>query len=142
MAARKSGDTQPCTRADAINRLRQAEALVEVADMVIAGLDDDVATPGVAAALAVLAGIAASDAACCARLRERPRGRDHMDAVPILRMVHPNGEEMARDLARLLRKKDDAHYGVHFVGRGEAEDMVRWAKRITGNAATLVEVTS
>jgi hypothetical protein len=42
----------------------------------LALLDDtDSATPGVAAALAVLAGVAASDAACCAKLRKRARGQ-------------------------------------------------------------------
>ncbi|HZN18923.1 MAG TPA: hypothetical protein VFB84_12225 [Micromonosporaceae bacterium] len=42
-------------------------AFLEVAEMVGAE-QDELATPGVAAALAVLAGIAASDAVCCAAL--------------------------------------------------------------------------
>ena len=68
---RSGGRAQPCDRSDALNRLLQAEAFVTAAALV---LEDgtDVARPGVAAALAVLAGIAASDAACCARL-----GADH-----------------------------------------------------------------
>jgi hypothetical protein len=56
------------------------------ADLVL-GDDSDLATPSVAAALAVLAGIAASDAACCARLGRRPRGQDHATATTLLRTV-------------------------------------------------------
>jgi hypothetical protein len=36
-------------------------------------------TENVAASLAVLAGIAASDASCCAALGRRPREQDHLD---------------------------------------------------------------
>lgn len=142
MAAHKNTRTQDCTREEALNRLRQAETFIEVADMVIAGGDDDVASPGVAAALAVLAGIAASDAACCAQLKVRPRGQDHMDAVAVLEGVHPLGPEMAKDLRRLLTNKNDAHYGLHFVGRGDAQKMVDWSKRLTGNARNVVEATA
>jgi hypothetical protein len=75
MAGRTSKTrTQDCSRQDALSRLQQAESFVDVADMVITGGETEFATPGVAAALAVLAGIAASDAACCAKLRVRPRG--------------------------------------------------------------------
>lgn len=59
-----------CTPAQAGSRLQQAEAFVMAADLVISDATNT-ATPGVAAALAVLAGIAASDAACCAKLRKR-----------------------------------------------------------------------
>ena len=64
MAGRR---TAGCTPADARSRLQQAEAFLETADLVLSD-DTDTATPGVAAALAVPAGIAASDAACCAKL--------------------------------------------------------------------------
>lgn len=65
--------TQPCDLAQARSRLRQAESFIEAAGLVLLmAEDDDVAPPGVAAALAVLAGIAASDAACCAKLKARP----------------------------------------------------------------------
>lgn len=54
--------TKACTREDAVVRLAQAESFLLVADLV-RGDATDVATPSVAASLAVLAGIAASDAA-------------------------------------------------------------------------------
>ncbi|HWH32493.1 MAG TPA: hypothetical protein VNU01_07460 [Egibacteraceae bacterium] len=74
--------------------------------------DTDAVAPGVAASLAVLAGIAASDAACCARLKVRARGTDHQEAVALLAGVEPHGKRMARDLDRILKRKDDAHYGL------------------------------
>ncbi len=59
-----AGRTQECGREQARVRLAQAQAFLEVADLI--GDDpDELATPNVAAALAVLAGIAAADAACC-----------------------------------------------------------------------------
>lgn len=126
--------TQPCSRDDALSRLRQAQSFVEVADMVATGSDDDIATPGVAAALAVLAGTAAADAACCATLKVRPRGQDHTEAAPMLATVHPHGPQMSKDLQRLLNRKDDVHDGLQLIGKGDAEKMVQWAKRIVGTA--------
>jgi hypothetical protein len=111
--------TADCTPAQGRSRLRQAEAFVMVADLVLSD-DTDTATPGVAAALAVLAGIAASDAACCAKLRKRARGQDHTEAIKLLRAVVPHGEDMARDLGRLLAAKDESHYGVTLVDRAKA----------------------
>ncbi|MGH3951280.1 MAG: hypothetical protein ACRDSE_19545 [Pseudonocardiaceae bacterium] len=93
--------------------------------------DADAASPGVAAALAVLAGIAASDAACCAGLKKRPRGQDHVEAVKVLRTVDPHGAAMANDLRRLLASKDEAHYGIALVDRGKAQRLVGYAKRMT-----------
>ncbi|MBA3303132.1 MAG: hypothetical protein H0U26_04590 [Acidimicrobiia bacterium] len=141
MAATKGRRSQPCDRAEALNRLTQAESFVEVAELVAAAEGDSVATPNVAAALAVLAGVAASDAACCARLKERPRGQDHRDAVTLLEGVHPRGGQMAKDLQRLLARKDDAQHGVLMGSRRDTGRMVEWAKRITGLARTVLEAT-
>ena len=76
MSPRGGSRTQQCGAEHARTRLSQARAFLEVADLV-GDEHDNVATPGVAAALAVLAGIAASDAACCAVPGERSRGQDH-----------------------------------------------------------------
>ena len=136
--AKPASRTKACTRADALVRLAQAESLILVAELV---LDDatDVATPGVAASLAVLAGIAASDAACCAKLKLRSRGDSHHDAVAILETVAPHGAAMAKDLKRLIDRKDDSHYGLAFISAGEATKMVAWASRLTATARTVVE---
>lgn len=93
--------------------------------------DSDAATPGVAAALAVLGGIAASDAACCAKLRMRARGQAHSEAVRVVRAVEPHGPALAGDLGKLLASKDDSHYGMTLVDRGKALRLVSYAKRMT-----------
>lgn len=129
---------QNCNRPDALNRLTQAESFVEVAELVLAD-DTSTTNPGVAASLAVLAGIAASDAACCAKLRKRARGQSHDEAVALLATVAPHGNEMAKDLGRLLRRKNDSHYGAAFVSRSDAKDLVGFAKRLVARARTAVE---
>lgn len=119
--------TVPCSRADARVRLRQAEALVLVAEIC---LDDesDVATPGVAAALAVLAAIAASDAACCVKLGKRSRGQHHEEAVALVRGIHPDGHRMSKLLGDVLATKDDSHYGTVLVSDGKAQMLVKKAR--------------
>lgn len=127
---------QPCTRDDAGTRLADARSMLVVADLVV----DDDTIPGVAAALAVLAGIAASDAACCAVLGSRHRGQNHLDAAKLLETVEPNGPTMAKDLRRLLSRKDDAHYGLGTLAAGEERKMVEWARRLLRAAVATLEV--
>lgn len=131
--------TADCGPGDARSRLARASLYLEVATLVVSD-ESEVATANVAASMAVLAGIAGSDAACCARLKVRPRGQDHRDALDVLRTVDPGGESMAKDLARLLAKKDDAHYGVGVVAIGTANDMIKWARRLVDAARVAVEM--
>ena len=137
MNARQGPRTQECTQDHARVRLRQAEAAFEIAKLILD--EDDLAMPGTAAALAVISGIAASDAACCARLGRRARGDAHIQAADVLETVAPGGQEMAKDLRRLINRKDDAHYGMAFVSRSDAEAMIRWAGRLLGLATTAVQ---
>ncbi len=58
--------------------------------------------------LTVLAGIAVSYAACCAKLKKRSRGQGHAEAVKLGRAVVPHGEAMAKDLGRLLAAKHES----------------------------------
>ena len=74
MSPRVAGRAEACGRREAQARLDQARAFLDVAKLV-GEQDDDLATPNVAASLAVLAGIAASDAVCCAVLGRRPEVR-------------------------------------------------------------------
>lgn len=128
---RSSGRTTKCDPSDARTRLRQAEAFVSVAELVFSEQDDEEPLfNGVAAALAVLAGIAASDAACCARLGRRSRGQDHARAVDLVRTVQPDGAALAKDLARLLAIKDNVHYGALVVSLPDAKAAVTWARRM------------
>ncbi len=91
--------------------------------------EDNINLSGVAAALAVLAGIAAADAACCRRFGVRSRGQDHAQAVELVKQVLPHGAELARDLDRLLDLKDNAHYGILGVSDSDARKAVEWAHR-------------
>jgi hypothetical protein len=76
MSPRSVGRTQNCGEVDGQVRLDQARAFLEVAELV-GTEDDELATPSVATALAVLAGIAAADAACCTVLGRRTRNPPH-----------------------------------------------------------------
>lgn len=130
--------TRQCDRREAQNRLVQAEQFLLVASLVIDD-ESDVAGPGVAGALAVLAGIAASNAACRARLAEHARGQSHKEAVGLLTTVEPGGKEMAKDLGRLLQRKDDTQYGTTFVAAADAGQMFKWATRLVGRVRRAVE---
>lgn len=127
---------QPCSKADATTRLRHATRFLEVAELV-AEEGDDLDYSSASAALAVLAGIAASDAACCAALGRRGRGQDHKEAATLVENIKPGGKKAATSLRRLLGLKDEAHYGLFDVGGQQlksalrqAHDLVEFAQRI------------
>jgi hypothetical protein len=135
MSPRAAARTQACSEADAANRLRHASKFLEVAELV-AGQGEDIDYSSPAAALAVLAGIAASDAACCQALGRRARGQEHRSAVDLLERVQPGGKRAANSLKRLLNIKDEAHYGLFNVGgqdlktaMRQASELVRFAER-------------
>jgi hypothetical protein len=137
MSPRPTGRTQLCGADHARVRLAQARAFLDVAEM-IGAEQDELATPGTAAALAVLAGIAASDAACCAALGQRSRGQEHRLAVGLLEQLAPDGPAMAKDLDRLLAVKDDAHYGLLHLSSQRATSALRQARRLVESAAVHV----
>jgi hypothetical protein len=81
--------------------------------MIIDEADPDPDWASAAAALAVLAGIHASDAACCKALGRRSRGQDHHDAEALLEQIEPGGRLAANAMRRLINMKDEAHYGFY-----------------------------
>jgi hypothetical protein len=123
--------TATCDRQDAVTRLTHARKFLEVAELVAPDFAEGNAN--VAASLAVLAGIAASDSLCCFRLGRRSRSQDHHDAESLLQQIVPEGHEAAQRLRRLLDLKDSAHYGVIHLSRGQLKTAMR-------QAATLVEL--
>jgi hypothetical protein len=130
--------TAQCGTTEAQSRLRTARAYLEVAALVLDERDRDEYL-NVSAGLAVLAGIAASDSICCARLRSRHRGDDHRGAAELLRRATPDGPELAVTLLRLLDLKDEAHYGVMVVAPRKARDAHKWATRLVERAAQEIE---
>ena len=128
---------RPAGLAEARQRLTTATAYLEIAELVLA--DDRSEMPGVAAGLAVLAGIAASDAICARRLGEIHRGESHRDAGQLLRSATPDGQRLASTLLKLLDIKDEAHYGLIVVPRRKANDAVRWAKALTDRSREELE---
>lgn len=129
--------TQKCDVAQARKRLADARLFLELAETV----DDAGAAEwlGVSAANAVLAGIAAADAACCRALGERSRGDDHRDATKLVAQVEPGGEDAAKALGRLLGLKNDAEYGLATVSRANRELAIRQAKKLMKFAAAVVD---
>lgn len=125
--------TAPCGAPEGRTRLRTAQAYLDVAESVLDERDSGEYL-NVAAGLAVLAGIAASDAICCIRLGCRHRGDDHRGAADLLRTATPDGAELAKSLLRLLDLKDAAHYGVLVVASRKARDAIRWATRLADRA--------
>jgi len=95
-----TGRTQPCSRADARTRLDHARKCLDVAQLVT-DPGQELEYTSAAAALAVLAGIAAADDACCHALGRRSRGQDHHVAIDLVGQVTPGGTEAATALRRL-----------------------------------------
>ena len=138
MAGRGATRTQPCSVAQARTRLEHARKFLDVAEL-IAGEGEDVEYASAAAALAVLAGIAASDAACCAALGRRSRGQDHQQAIGLVEQVAPGGAQSANDLRRLLSLKDEAHYGLFDVSGQHLQSALRQAKALVEFAAQAIQ---
>jgi hypothetical protein len=132
-----SGRTQRCTEQDAATRLRHARKFLEVAELA-AGEGEDIEYASPATALAVLAGIAASDAACCKGLGRRARGQNHHEAAALLEQVTPGGKRAANSLSRLLNLKDEAHYGLFDVGGQHLKASLRQAADLVEFAAKIV----
>lgn len=131
--SRKSGRTQICSRADATVRLSHAEKALEMAELTAteASIPE---SASVAAALAVMAGTAASDAACCAALGRRSRGDDHRQAADLLREIVDGGEKAATALVDLINLKDTAQYGLIHVTQKQLITAFRRARTLVSFA--------
>ncbi len=133
----RRGRTQPCDRAQARTRLDNAQKALEVAELV-AGEQEIPASRSVAAALAVLSGIASADAACCAALGRRSRGDNHREAVALLRQIVPFGDRAAKALIDLLNLKDTAQYGLIPITRRQLTTTLRRARTLLDLAADVL----
>ncbi|MGH7868625.1 MAG: hypothetical protein ACREP9_13605 [Candidatus Dormibacteraceae bacterium] len=130
--------TSECGVVEARSRLRAARAYLEIAELVLEEPESEEFL-NVSAGLAVLAGIAASDAICCRRLKLRHRGDNHHGAAELLKEATPGQNQVANQLRQLLDLKDEAHYGVMLIAVGKARDALKWASRLVARAQEEVE---
>lgn len=131
MTGRHQGRTTECSRDEARGRLTQARAFLEVAEPL---LDEEPTHAHVAAALAVLAGIAAADATCGIVLGRWHRGQDHATAVDLLSNVHLRDPTVLNKFKRLLSEKNAAQYSPNLVTREKAKTMMRQAAALVAEA--------
>lgn len=107
--------TKPCSRTDARARLAQAREFLDVAELYRAS--DPEFKRAVGASNAVLAGIAAADAACCWTLGVR-NSDAHDEAATLLKRVSesaPAGNALARLLSITSK--------VQYVGKTSTQDL-------------------
>jgi hypothetical protein len=133
----KNPRSRECNAVDARKRLADAEKYMEVAELV--ATEDSLESHNVATGLAVLAGIAASDAACCKVLGESSRGPDHQDASLFLQRITPGGEEAAKSLERLVGLKDKAHYSFLNVSGQDRAAAIRRASKLVDFAREVLQ---
>lgn len=89
------------------------------------------------ASLAVLAGIAASDAICGAEVGERA-GENHADAVKLLRQCAPKSSA-ASQLQRLLDAKSESQYSSRLVTTTRASELRDQAQRLVDEMEAVVK---
>jgi hypothetical protein len=137
----RSGRTriQRCGEPQARQRLAQAKSFLEVAEVTADENDPTLEFSGVAASIAILAGIAAADSASCAALSRRSRSDNHHDAGRLLTQISPGGRQAASQLRQLIDLKDAAHYGFISVSAPQlrrslrqAAHLVEFAERVSG----------
>lgn len=141
---------RPCTTTDARTRLRHAEAFLNTAQLVATeeGKPADYDYHHVAAGIAVLAAIAASDTICCRLLGERARGQDHRQAIGLLEQVRygdggpaaqqQRARELGRALATALDIKDESHYGLTMLSPDQVRRVMRSADKLVKAAQRVV----
>jgi hypothetical protein len=105
-----------------------AEKYLELAELIDT---EDGASINVCIGVAVLAGIAASDAICAAALGERYSGQDHETAADLLHRVDPALGKQLRDLVAM---KSTSHYGHHVLTANNRKSALRCAKTLVNEA--------
>ncbi|NDL60290.1 hypothetical protein [Phytoactinopolyspora mesophila] len=144
------GRRRACTPAEASTRLRHAEAFFATAQLVASeeGKPTDYDYNHVAAGVAVLAAIAASDALCCKLLGERARGQDHRQAIEVLEEIrygegNPAAQqrrtrELSQALATALDIKDESHYGTRMLTAEQVTRVMRAAEKLVSAARRVI----
>jgi hypothetical protein len=136
--ARKGGRTQTCGEPEARLRLGQARSFLEVAELTADVSDPSLEYGSVAVSVAILAGIAAADAACCQELGKRSRSENHHDAEARLEQITPRGKRAASQLRQLIDIKDTAHYGFINIGASQLKRSLRQAQHLVAFAEEIM----
>ena len=133
-----SARTRSVSAVEADRRAVHARAFLLAAQLVDelgedAGIDPATTIVG---SLAVLAGIAASDAICGLARGERS-GENHADAVLLLRRSTPPGSSASTQLKRLLDAKSTAHYSADLISPTKAAELLSAASRLVAHMDTI-----
>lgn len=114
---------RPCGQAVRQGRLEKAQQFITAAELL-----GDLDTPDVFVSLCVLAGIAAADTICCARLGVHWQGDDHTGAVELLRRA--SAPDHPTRLATLLSMKSKAGYTSVRTSRTDVKKAGRAAREL------------
>ncbi len=117
------------TPADARNRRIIAARYLEIAEL--AATEEGPGAINVVIGIAVLAGIAASDAICLSSTGSRYAGEDHAEAA---RMLGRTDRRLGQELSKLVRLKPGAHYGSHFISDSDRVRALRAAATLVKEA--------
>jgi hypothetical protein len=128
--ARKPPRTQACGESQARQRLGHARSFLEVAELAADVSDPSLEYGSVAASVAILAGIAAADAASCKELGSRSRSDSHHDAELLLEQITPGGKRAGGQLRQLIDIKDTAHYGFIDISAAQLKRSLRQARHL------------
>jgi HEPN domain-containing protein len=94
-----------------------------------------------ATSLATHAGINSADAVCGARLGKRAAGEDHDQVLALLRQAGTDGNEVERELRRLLPLKTKAEYEPDDIAPSVAAKAVERAERCAAVARRVASTT-
>jgi hypothetical protein len=123
---------QRMSASDVSTRATHARAFLAAAEL-IDSLGEDAgieSRTNMLGALAVLAGIAASDAICGRALGERAAGENHADAVVVLKRATPPGDSAPAQLKRLLDAKTTTQYSPMLLGESKSSELLSTARRL------------
>jgi hypothetical protein len=136
MSPRGSSRVSSCTPAEARARREQAKAFIDVAEMALSEPATQTHSH-VAAALAVLAAIAASDAICGLQLGRYSRAQDHDSPAALLETVDLPDHTLPTKPRRVLASKDNVHYSPRLISKADAQALVRQARVLVDAAERL-----
>jgi hypothetical protein len=131
-----TGRIADCDSSDAASRLAQARSFLEAAELFEEA--DEPEAAHVVASNAVLAAIAASDAACCAALGYRSVGQAHEEAVRYVGTVSPGGKAAAAALRRVLAIKSKSQYGLTSLRARDRDTALTQARKLIAFAENVL----